>query len=174
MIFNIFKRNILVIILSIILFIIYEFSVFQYLSDVTNPIFLTRTFQFLLVFSFYYIFKNKYSTFSFKLLEITTTLLIFITAVYVATIMKYILSSMIGEISNEPELVLFFGSDFIDLINNKYFGYSSYFISSVGILRILLYKKITNYLYNHCLNESDKINTCPSCNQNISEPNKII
>ena len=74
MIFNTLKRNIIVAITSIILFIIYEFSVFQYLSDVTNPIFLTRSFQFLLIFSFYYIYKNKNSTFSFKLLEIATTL----------------------------------------------------------------------------------------------------
>lgn len=167
MLFNTLKRNIFVIITSIILFIIYEFSVFQYLSDVTNPIFLTRSFQFLLVLSFYYILKNKYSSFSFKLLEIATTLLIFIIAVYLATIIKSILNSMINEISNEPEIVLFFGKDFIDLINNKYFGYSSYFISSVGILRICLYNKITNYLYNHYLSESEKTHTCPSCNQNL-------
>ena len=168
MIFNTLKRNIIVAITSIILFIIYEFSVFQYLSDVTNPIFLTRSFQFLLIFSFYYIYKNKNSTFSFKLLEIATTLSIFVIAVYLATLIKFVLMSMIDEITNEPELVLFFGKDFIDLINNKYFGYSSYFIGSVGILRILLYKKVTEYLYNRYLNESEKMHICSTCNQKIS------
>ncbi len=166
---NTLKINIIVVIASIILFIIYEFSVFQYLSDVTNPIFLTRSFQLLLIFSFYYICKNKNSTFSFKLLEIATTLLIFVMAVYLATLIKFVLISMIDEITHEPELVLFFGKDFIDLINNKYFGYSSYFVVSVGILKILLFKKITNYLCNRYLNESEKTHICHSCNQKISE-----
>ena len=105
------------------------------------------------------------------MLEIATTLSIFVIAVYLATLIKFVLMSMIDEITNEPELVLFFGKDFIDLINNKYFGYSSYFIGSVGILRILLYKKVTEYLYNHYLNESEKMHICSTCNQKISEPN---
>lgn len=76
---------------------------------------------------------------------------------------------MINEINNEPELVLIFGKDLIDLMNNKYFGYSSYFIVSVGILRIFMFKKITNYLSNRYLNENERTQTCPSCNQKLTE-----
>lgn len=158
-------RNSALILTSLLLFCVYEFLVSCYLVDVTKPILLSRSFHFILFFSIFYIIKNSKTVLGYKLTEILATSILFIFSILTASIIKYIISYLIGEINNIPEILYFLGDDFVSLINNRYFGYSSYFIVSLGILRIFLMDKLLKLLKFFTLLEGEDLIKCKYCNE---------
>lgn len=165
---NIFVRNAVLILGAVLLTFSYEYQLQRYIQELINPIVLIRTFHMLLFVSMFWIFYRSDSLI-YKLVELTATLLIFNGAVFLASPLHFALVEMVTELSQIPEIINFLGTDFISLINNRYFGYSSCFIACLGVLRITLFSLIKKILIQALMESTEYVYRCKCCNAIVNK-----
>lgn len=160
---NVFFRNIALIVGAILLIMTYEYQVQNYIREVTNPIVLIRTFHTLLFASFFWTFYRT-NKIIYKLIELMATLIIFNLAVFFASPLHHAVVEMVLELTQIPELVNYLGHDFMSLLNNRYFGYSSCFLACLGVLRLTMFNLINSILVQTLMYSTEYVYTCKTCN----------
>lgn len=165
---NIYVRNTVLILGALVLTFSYESQLQNYIQEVINPIVLIRTFHMLLFVSIFWIFYKSHSLI-YKLIELMTTLLIFNGVVFLASPLHSAVVEMVTELSKIPDITNFLGADFISLMNNRYFGYSSCFIACLGVLRIALFGLINQILIQTLMHSTEYVYTCKSCNAIVNK-----
>jgi hypothetical protein len=166
---NKYLRSIILILSITLLFISYENLVINFIQNDSNPILLTRTFQTVLFISIFWIFYKKNSSYIYKFINLFVTILVFNFAAYLASPMLNLFKTYLSLVNNIPELVNFFGNDFMNMVNNKYFGYSSSFLACLAVVRLVLDNFLNKVFIQIFLNPSEYIYTCKCCNSIINK-----
>lgn len=161
---NPYLRYAILIFGSLALLMSYENLVLNFIHDAIHPFMLTRTFQTVLFFSIFWIFCKKNSSLIYKCVALLVTLIIFNLAVYLAVPTHNMIKVFINELSLIPEFTSYLGIDFINLVNNKYFGYSSSFLACLGIVRFIIYNFLNSIFIKILLDPTEYIYTCKCCN----------
>lgn len=144
-------------ILGVILFY-HELTV--YLAPLKNPVPLELAFSFSLSLAVF--MELRYGFNRIVIIQLTTTVLVFIFGTFIAHLLRYQYLSLTTFLISEPDVEGMIGTDYYTALTNPAIGYGSCFAAGLSFSRLLIWKKLRRILFAIFMRGcSDK--ACPCC-----------
>lgn len=153
-------RDLGLVALNVLCIILFYHELTAYLSPLQKPVPLELGFSFSLALAVFMELRHGFNRF--VLIQLTTTVLVFICGTFIAHVLRYQYLSLTFFLISEPDIENMIGRDYYTALTNPAIGYGSCFAAGLSFSRLFIWKMLRRVLFEIFMRGcSDKI--CPCC-----------
>lgn len=150
------------IMLILIGLMVYNYVINHYLIDLHQPLLIKIGFWLSLLIAMYHEIKVSYQ---YSLVNIGAIVILFIISVTFANVLRFEYIGLTYEVSHTPEIMTLIGTDVLEMCRNRVIGYGGCFALGVLIIRITLYKLVTEAFVKWFVDQQYRPEVCSHCQQ---------